>query len=93
MPFFSPLSLSAGAFAVASALGLAGDAPRVPTVSAPTVAVLYCTGCLCDAERPDMPFAGTWVPSGRMGDRVTLRFLPQDPARRSASACGRASAG
>lgn len=87
MPLLSPLSLAAGAFALTGVLGLSGDAPR-----GPNVAVLYCTGCLCDAERPDMPVPGTWVPSGRMGDRVTLRFQPENPARRTASTCGRPSA-
>lgn len=88
MPLLSPLSLAAGMVALAGTVGLSGDAPRPPG----NVAVLYCTGCLCDAERPDMPVAGTWVPSGRMGDRITLRFQPQDPDRRTASTCRRPAA-
>jgi hypothetical protein len=62
--------------------GLTGDAPR-----APTAAVLYCTGCLCQEDRPVMATPGDWIPTGRMGARITLRFQPRDPARRIASSC------
>jgi uncharacterized protein affecting Mg2+/Co2+ transport len=63
--------------------GLAGDAPQTP----PTDNVLYCSGCLCDTQKPVMAVAGTWVPSGTMGTRTTLRFVPSDPNRHFASSC------
>ncbi|WP_296577227.1 hypothetical protein [Phreatobacter sp.] len=78
----SPLStLAAAGFALVGAMGLAGDAPRHQAT-----AVLYCTGCLCDEDRPEMATPGDWRPSGRMGDHITLRFHPRDPAQ-TASAC------
>jgi hypothetical protein len=83
----SPLStLAAAGFAIAGAMGLAGDAPRHQATP-----VLYCTGCLCDEDRPEMSMPGDWRPSGRMGDRVTLRYHPRDPALQAASTCRRAS--
>jgi hypothetical protein len=82
-----PLSLSAslltGTLALAGLTGLAGDTP----VTASPGNVLYCSGCLCDAQRPVMAVPGTWVPSGTMGTRTTLRFVPSDPNRRIASSC------
>ena len=73
------LSLAAGFLAVATTVGLAGDAPR-PNV-------IYCTGCLCQDDRPQMSVPGEWVPSGTMGARTTLRFEPRDPNRRVATSC------
>jgi hypothetical protein len=82
-----PLSLSAamltGTLALAGLTGLAGDT----TAAGPRGDVLYCSGCLCDAQRPVMAVPGTWVPSGTMGTRTTLRFVPSDPNRRIASSC------
>ena len=34
-----------------------------------------------------MATPGDWIPTGRMGARITLRFQPRDPARRIASSC------
>lgn len=81
MPLTLVASLVPAALVLAGTLGLSGDAPRRPAA-----APLYCTGCLCQEDRPAMATPGDWVPSGRMGARVTLRFQPRDPARRMASA-------
>lgn len=82
MPLTLVASLVPAALVLAGTLGLTGDAPR-----APTAAVLYCTGCLCQEDRPVMATPGDWIPTGRMGARITLRFQPRDPARRIASIC------
>lgn len=87
MPVSHLSSLAAAGFALAGAMGLSGDAPRHQTT-----AVLYCTGCLCEEDRPDMAVPGDWRPSGRMGDRITLRYHPRDPAQ-TASACRSAPRG
>jgi hypothetical protein len=81
---FSPLTtLTAAGIALAGALGLSGDGPAGHARS-----VLYCTGCLCQEERPVMSVPGTWVQSGTMGSRITLRFVPSDPhATRLAEGC------
>ncbi|MCZ8316477.1 hypothetical protein [Phreatobacter sp.] len=84
MPLMPLSSIAAAITAVAGLAGLAGDAPRAMAPQS----VLYCTGCLCDEERPDMPVPGEWRPSGRMGDRITLRFEPREPGR-TASSCRR----
>jgi len=83
----SPISvLFATGLALSGLAGLAGDAPR----SHATGDVLYCTGCLCQEDRPAMSVPGSWLPSGTMGPRVTLRFVPRDPvAARIAGRCGR----
>lgn len=86
MPLMPLSSLAAAVTAVVGLTGLSGDAPRAPRAEP----VLYCTGCLCDEERPDMPMAGEWRPSGRMGDRITLRFEPRETGR-TASSCRRAN--
>jgi hypothetical protein len=79
-----PLPLLASTLTGALLLaGLSGDAPR----TAPTDTVLYCSGCLCDTQKPVMAVPGAWVPSGTMGTRTTLRFVPSDPNRRIASSC------
>jgi len=88
MPLSSLSTLTAAGIALAGAMGLSGDAPRPQAT-----AVLYCTGCLCDEDRPDMGVPGDWRPSGRMGDRITLRFQPHDSAGRTASACRKRSQG
>ncbi len=82
MPLTTLASLFPAALALVGTLGLTGDAPRAPATS-----VLYCTGCLCQEDRPVMTTPGDWVATGRMGARVTLRFMPHDPARRIASSC------
>lgn len=81
---FSPLSaLTAASIALAGALGLSRDGATGHARS-----VLYCTGCLCQEERPVMSVPGTWVQSGTMGSRITLRFVPGDPrATRLAESC------
>ena len=84
MPLMPLSSLAAAVTAVVGLAGLSGDVPRAVTPQP----VLYCTGCLCDEERPDMPVPGEWRPSGRMGDRITLRFQPHE-AGRTASSCRR----
>lgn len=80
MPLTTLSSLVPAALVLAGTMGLSGDAPRTPAASP-----LYCTGCLCQEDRPVMATPGDWVPTGHMGARVTLRFQPRDPARRMAS--------
>lgn len=72
-----------GVLALAGVIGLAGDTPRAETAGS----VLYCSGCLCQPDRPVMSVPGEWVPSGTMGTRTTLRFVPRDPNRRIATSC------
>ncbi|KAF0137063.1 MAG: hypothetical protein FD152_718 [Xanthobacteraceae bacterium] len=76
MPLTTLAGLVPATLALAATLGLPGDAPRAPAAS-----VLYCTGCLCQEDPPVMATPGEWVPTGRMGARITLRFRPQDPSR------------
>jgi hypothetical protein len=83
MPLSFTSSLAAGALALAGVIGLAGDTP----VSGAESRVLYCSGCLCQDDRPQMSVPGEWVPSGTMGARTTLRFVPRDQNRQVASSC------
>jgi hypothetical protein len=80
MPLTLPATVLGGALALAGLAGLAGDTPAPPAGE-----VLYCSGCLCDRQKPVIAVPGTWVPSGTMGARVTMRFVPSDPDRRIAS--------
>lgn len=82
MPLTSLASLVPAALVLAGTMGLSGDAPGTPAATP-----LYCSGCLCQEDRPVIAAPGDWVPTGRMGARVTLRFIPHDPARRIASTC------
>lgn len=68
-------TLTAAGLALAGALGLSGDVPGRHAQS-----VLYCTGCTCQTDRPAMSVPGTWVQSGTMGRRITLRFVPREPS-------------
>ncbi|MCA0319987.1 MAG: hypothetical protein LCH88_18165 [Proteobacteria bacterium] len=83
MPLPLPASMLTGTLMLAGLSGLAGDQPQ----PVPNDHVLYCSGCLCDTQRPVMSVPGAWVPSGTMGTRTTLRFVPTDPNRRIASSC------
>ena len=83
MPLTLTTALVAGTLSLAGVFGLAGDTPQTAAGSQ----VIYCSGCLCQNDQPRMSVPGEWVPSGRMGNRVTLRFVPNDPARRLASSC------
>lgn len=89
MPLVPVSSLTLATLALAGVFGLSGDAPRQPQ----SAAVLYCSGCLCDTDRPDMAAPGRWVASGRLAGHVTLRFRPDDPALASASSCRTATRG
>lgn len=79
------LSLIAAGIALSGLAGLTGDAPRSHAAGN----VLYCTGCLCQADRPAMSVPGTWVQSGTMGRRITLRFVPHDAAALASGRCAR----
>ncbi|WP_439575723.1 hypothetical protein [Phreatobacter sp.] len=83
----SPFStLVAAGLALSGLAGLTGDAPHPHAAGQ----VLYCTGCLCQEDRPAMSVPGSWIPSGTIGRRITLRFVPRDPAAaRIAGRCGR----
>lgn len=77
-----PLALSVAM--LTGTLLLAGHDGRPPRATTGDD-VLYCTGCLCDTQQPVMTVPGAWVPSGTMGARTTLRYVPNDPNRRIAS--------
>lgn len=89
MPLPLPATMLTGTLMLAGFTGFAGDQPP----PAPNHHVLYCSGCLCDTQRPVMAVPGTWVPSGTMGTSTTLRFVPTDPNRRIASSCRPAGRG
>jgi hypothetical protein len=61
-----------------------------PVFAEPAAAAepVYCSGCLCDDERPDMPLPGAWQPTGAMiAGRPILKFVPRHAEASAGSAC------
>ncbi len=54
MPLTTLASLAPAALVLAGTMGLSGDAPRTPAATP-----LYCTGCLCQEDRPSWPRPAT----------------------------------